>query len=270
MAAPPTGLSHSFDIDAFLSGHVFAFMMLLSRFGAVFALFPGIGEPYVPPRIRLMIAFLFSLLLLGPMTPRLPPLPSAPADMARLIGYEIIIGLFFGTVIRLIMSALEAAGMIIGLQTGLSNATMINPALATQSPLPSAFLSTMGLVLIFATGLDHFLLRSMISLYDLFPAGGTLMPGDMAQTVIDLTNHSFILGIELSAPFMILGLLLYTALGIMQRLMPSVQLFMLSMPIQIWGGLILFSLTLAGIMVLWMKFFDHTIASFFGATSFGG
>jgi flagellar biosynthetic protein FliR len=258
-----TGLHSSYNLDTLLSGHVFAFLMIFSRTGAVMMLFPGIGEPYVAPRTRLMLAFMISLLLLEPMFSRLPALPSAPAEMARLIGYEIIIGLFFGTLIRLIVSALESAGMIIGMQTGLSNATMINPALATQSPLPSAFLSTIGLVLIFITGIDHYLIRSTVALYDAFPAGGAFMPGDMAQTVIHLTNRSFSLGIELSAPFMIMGLLLYTALGIVQRLMPSVQLFMVSMPIQIWGGLIMFSLTIAGILTVWLKFFDQTVATLF-------
>jgi flagellar biosynthetic protein FliR len=122
-------------------------------------------------------------------------------------------------------------------------------------------------VLIFATGLDHFLIRSMIGLYEMFPAGGSLMPGDMAETVIHFTNNSFILGIELSAPFLIMGLLLYTALGLMQRMMPSVQLFMLSMPIQIWGGLVMFSLTIAGILTVWMHYFGDTITAFFQGAS---
>jgi flagellar biosynthetic protein FliR len=258
-----TGLPTNFNIDALLSGHVWAFLLLFSRIGAVMMLFPGIGEPYVPPRTRLLLAFMMSLLLLEPLLAQLPVLPSGTAEMARLISYEIIVGLFFGTVTRLVMSALESAGMIIGIQTGLSNATMINPALATQSPLPSAFLSTVGLVLVFATGLDHFLLRSIVALYNMFPAGGVFMPGDMAQTIIHLTNSSFILGIELAAPFLIMGLLLYTALGIMQRLMPSVQLFMVSLPVQIWGGLIMFSLTIAGILGGWLHYFDATISDFF-------
>jgi flagellar biosynthetic protein FliR len=253
----------TYNLDSYLSGHVFAFVLLFTRIGSAMMLFPGIGEPWVPPRTRLMLAFLICLLLVEPMYPRLPTLPAAPAEMTRLIAFEAVIGFFFGTMLRLIVSALEATGMIIGLQTGLSNATIINPAIATQSPLPSAFLSTAGLVLIFITGLDHFLIRSLLALYDLFPAGGEFLPGDMAQSVIQMTNRSFILGVELAAPFTIMGLLLYTGLGICQRLLPSVQLFMMSMPIQIWGGLVMFSLTVSAILGLWLKFFDQSIVALF-------
>ncbi len=254
---------HSYHLDAFLSGHVFAFMMLLSRVGAVMMLFPGIGEHYVPPRTRMIFACLICFLLLESMLSRLPPLPAAPAELARLIGYEILVGVFFGTLVRLVMGTLEATGMIIGIQTGLSNATMMNPALATQSPLSSAFLSTAGLVMIFITGMDHFLIRATIALYDAFPPGGAFMPGDMAQTVIHITNQSFAIGIELAAPFLIMGLLLYTALGVLQRLMPSVQLFLIMMPVEIWGGLTMLSLTVASILTLWLRYFDQSVGSFF-------
>jgi flagellar biosynthetic protein FliR len=236
--------------------------MILSRIGAVIMLFPGIGENYVPPRTRMVFACFISLLLLEPLIGRLPPLPEAPAELVRLVSYEIIIGLFFGTMIRLVISALEMAGMIIGAQTGLSNATVLNPSLALQSPLPSAFLSTAALAIIFASGMDHFLIRSMIALYDMFPPGGTLETGDMAQTIIHTVNQSFVIGVELSAPFLIMGLLFYTGLGIIQRLLPQVQVFIVSVPMQIWGGLTMFSLTVSLIMTLWMHYFDQTISGF--------
>ena len=124
---------HTYSLDGFLSGHVFAFLMLLSRIGGVMMLFPGIGESYVPPRTRMIFACLICLLLLEPMLSRFPPLPTSVAEMARLISYEIIIGVFFGTLVRLSVAALEAAGMIVGIQTGLSSATMMNPELTSST-----------------------------------------------------------------------------------------------------------------------------------------
>lgn len=254
---------HVYNLDVFLSGHVFAFLMLLSRMGAVMMLFPGIGEAYVPPRTRLIFAILICLLLLNPMFARFPPLPASTAEMARLIFYEIVVGIFFGTLLRMTLGALEAAGMIVGIQTGLSSATMMNPALATQSPLSSAFLSVAGLVLIFVTGTDHMLIRATVSLYDAFPPGNFLIMGDMAQTIIHVANQSFVVGIELAAPFLIMGLLLYTALGILQRLLPSVQLFLIILPVEIWGGLMMLLLTVAGILTLWLHYFNQSVGSFF-------
>jgi len=253
----------SFPLDKFLSGHVFAFLLLLSRMGAIMMLFPGIGERYVSMRTRMIFSCLICLLLLEPMIPSLPAMPLSPFVMGKLLVIEVIIGIFFGTLVRVTFGILESAGMIIGAHTGLSNATMMNPAMATQSPLPSAFLSTAGLTLVFATGLDHYTLKTSVALYNLFPVGGALITGDMSQLVIKVTNQSFIVGIELAAPFLIVGLLLYAALGVVQKLLPSVQLFMVMMPIEIWGGLALFSLTISGILTVWLSYFDRSLGSFF-------
>ena len=161
------------------------------------------------------------------------------------------------------MGVLETTGSIIGIQTGLSNATVLNPTLGVQSALPSALLSTTGLVLLFITGLDHVLLRGMVATYDLFPPGGAYLPGDMAQTIIHEVNRSFLTGIELAMPFVVIGLLMFAALGLMQRIMTQVQLFLVILPIQIWGGLILLSLTITGILTVWLAYINNALVTLF-------
>ncbi|MDD3029103.1 MAG: flagellar biosynthetic protein FliR [Alphaproteobacteria bacterium] len=253
----------TYNLDAFLSGHVFAFMMLLSRVGTVVMLFPGIGESYVPRRTRMIFACLICLVLLEPMLSRFPPLPPTSTGLFFCVAHEILIGAFFGMLMRLLMEILESAGMIIGMQSGLSNATMMNPAMATQSSLPSTFLSLAGLVLIFLTGIDHALIRMTVALYNIFPVNEPLALGDMTQTIIHMTNKSFQIGVEFAAPFIIIGLLLYSALGLLQRMLPSIQLFLILLPVEIWGGLMMFMLTVAGILTLWRDFVGQSLGSFF-------
>lgn len=254
----------SFDLDRALSGHVFAYLLVFTRLGTMLMLFPGIGEAYVPQRVRLMFALALCFLLVGPLMPRLPSLPAELPDLAMLLAVEAGIGIFFGTLLRLAVSALEAAGSIVGLQMGLSNATMLNPALATQSPLPSAFLSVAGVTLLFVTGGDHLLMRSLVSIYDVFPPGGALEPGDMAQAIIRGANASFVMGTQMAMPFFVMGLLMYVSMGVMQKILPQVQLFLVALPAQIWGGLALLVFTASGILAVWLRYMDETIRPFVG------
>lgn len=253
---------NSIHLDHLLTGHVFAFLFVFMRIGAILMLFPGIGETYVSPRIRMALALSLSFLLMGPLMPMIPAVPSTIAELMRLLSYELVIGLFFGTVLRVIMNVLETVGFMIGMQTGLSNAVILNPAQATQSPLVSAFLSIAGITLLFVTGLDRLLLRSMVGTYDVFPPGGVLQAGDMAQSFIQIFNESFVIGIELSIPFMVVGILMYVSLGIMQRLMPMVQLFLVILPVQIWGGLFLIAVMIGGIMDIWLQYADKALGPF--------
>lgn len=251
------------NLDQVMTGHVFGFVLIFARLGSALMLLPGFGETYVGPRLRLMLAFAISFLLLGPLMPSMPAPPPAIPDLMKILGGEIVIGLFYGSITRVLMSALETAGSIVAIQTGLSNAVILNPALATQSPLPSAFMSIVGLTLVFTTGLDRFLLQSAISTYDIFPIGGPIMAGDMAQAFARSFSRSFMVGIEMGAPFMVIGLLMYVAMGIMQRLMPQVQLFLVMLPVQIWGGLFLMALTMGMMMAIWLHYFDQSIGSMF-------
>ncbi len=254
----------SVNIGKAFSGHLFPFLFIFSRLGSALILFPGIGETYVPVRMRLMFAASLSFIMLEPLMPSLPAAPATPSGLAFVIFFEILVGIFFGTILRLIMNCLETVGSIVAVQMGLSNAMILNPVLASQSPLPSAFLSITGVTLLFISGLDHMLIRSLVATYNIFPPGDTLQPGDIAQSLIQLMDRSFMVGIQLSTPFLVVGLLMYVALGMMQKLMPQVQLFLVMLPVQIWGGLVLLAVSVAGIMTVWLQYFDRTLSTFPG------
>lgn len=253
----------SLPLDKFLSNHVFAFVFIFSRLGSIIMMVPGIGESYVSAKFRMFLALSISFLLLPALYHYVPSPPDEISQLVMLIGYEIFVGIFFGTLLRLIMDALETAGTIIALQTGLSSATVFNPTLASQSPLPSATLGVVGTTLIFVTGLDHTLLRGMVDTYTIFPPNGPSLIGDMTQLFIQTMGRSFATGVELAMPFLVMGLLMFLALGLIQKLMPVIQLYLITIPLQIWGGLFLIGVTLASIMTAWLHFFDETLAIIF-------
>jgi len=251
----------TYSLSTQLSGHIFPFMIVFTRLGAALMLFPGIGESFVSIRIRLFFALAFSFLVFPVLMPDLPALPKHIPDLARLIAQEAVIGVFFGSLLRLLMGAIETTGSIVAVQVGLSNAMILNPAMAMQSALPSAFLGVAGIVLLFLTGLDHMLLRGLIETYRLFPVKELPVMGDMAQTYVHLVTSSFTVGVEIAAPFLVVGLMLFVALGFMQRLVAQVQLFLVLLPLQIWGGLFLFGATLGVMMSVWLKYFDSSFAA---------
>jgi flagellar biosynthetic protein FliR len=252
----------SLDFSNQLSGHVFQFLLVFARMGAGMMLFPGIGESFVPARLRLVFAMALSVLVYPALLPGIPAVPTTVGDLALLLAHEVFVGLFFGSVLRLMMDSIETAGSIIAVQIGLSNAMILNPTQAAQSALPSALLSMAAISLLFVSGLDYFLLRGLIETYHVFPIKEPLMLGDAAQTYAHLMTRCFMVGVEIGAPFLVIGLLLYLAMGMIQRMMPQVQLFLVIMPLQIWGGMILFAAVIASMAYAWLHFMDDAFANF--------
>jgi flagellar biosynthetic protein FliR len=250
------------DLSAQLSGHVFHYLLAFARLGSGIMLFPGIGETYVPARLRLALAFCLGFVVYPILLPLFPPVPNDLGTMTLLISKEILVGLFFGSVLRLLMDVLETAGSIVAVQMGLSNAMILNPTLGSQSTIPSSILTLTGIALLFATGLDHHLLRGLIETYRVFPPTETFLLGDAAQWFAKLTTRCFMAGVELGAPFLVIGILMYVALGMIQRMMPQIQLFIVVLPLQIWGGMMLFAGVVTAMAVGWLNFFDGTFAEF--------
>ena len=233
------------SLEQFLPANIFAALLIFARIGSAMMLLPGFGEAYVPQRYRLLLAMILSVLMLPILAPLLPALPSSPSELLLLLGAEVAVGLFIGTLTRFVLAGLETAGQVVSIQTGLSNAMIFNPMQATQSSVPSALYSVLGVLLIFLTDMHHLMLRGLLDSYMIFTPGKLPPIEDLSQTIAHAAAGSFRLALEMAAPFIVLGTVFFVALGLIGRLVPQLQVLFVSQPLQIMGGLLLFGIVIA-------------------------
>lgn len=249
-------------LEQFLASGVFAFMVVFVRFGTAVMIMPGIGDSFVPANIRLHFALGFSLVLTPVIQPYVPyPLP-AMGELLILLSVEFMTGLFIGTIARILMVALDTAGMIISLTSGIASAQVFNPSLSTQGSLFGAFLSIAGVTLVFATNLHHLLIHGLVESYEMFPVGGVLTTGDMADLVARAVSASFMTGFQIAMPFVIISVVLYVGMGVLSRLMPQLQVFMIVVPLQILLSLVVLSLSLSALFLFFLSRFEDGMVYF--------
>jgi flagellar biosynthetic protein FliR len=249
-------------LQEFLVSGVFAFMIIFVRFGTALMIMPGIGDSFVPNHIRLYIALGISLAL-TPVLMRMVPTPiPAFGTLLMLLGIEFVTGLFIGSVARVLMMALDTAGMLISMASGISNAQVFNPSLAVQGSVFGAFMSVMGVTLLFVTNLHHLLLMGLVESYEMFPIGGVPDTGSMAELMARAVSASFLTGFQIAIPFVVISLLLYIGMGVLSRLMPQVQVFILAIPVQILLALITLSITLSASMLFFLTRFEDGMVYF--------
>lgn len=249
-------------LESFLTTGVFSFMVLFVRFGTAMMIMPGIGDSFVPQNIRLYIALGFSLVMSPVLMPMVPdPVPDLPV-MLPLLVIEFITGLFIGSIARILMAALDTAGMLISLASGISNAQVFNPSLAVQGSIFGAFMSITGVTLLFVTNLHHLLIHGLVESYELFPIGGMLDTGSMAELMAHAVAASFLTGFQIAMPFVIISLVLYTGMGVLTRLMPQLQVFMITIPLQIMLALVTLVIVLSSCMLFFITRYEEGMVYF--------
>lgn len=248
-----------------LPNTAFVYILLFTRIGAILMLMPALGEDMIPARMRLSFALAFTLVVYPLLAPAMPAMPTDLMNLLALIFHELAIGLILGAIARLTVSATQVAGAIIAFQTGLSSAMAADPTqTGVQGAVFGSFLSFLGMVLIFATDLHHVALAATYDSYMVFPLDAPLMFDDAAQLAIQTVARAFSIGIQMSAPFIVFGLVFNLGAGILARLMPALQVFFLLMPANIFVGLVLFALLLTMMMGLYLTGFENHLAMWRG------
>jgi len=239
----------------------FLYILIFARVGTLLMLLPALGEQVIPARMRLSFALAFSLVLYPLIAPSLPPMPADLMEIIVLLFHELMVGLILGGITRMIMMATQVAGSIIAFQSGLSVAMAADPTNGgIQGAIIGSFLSFLGITLIFATDLHHVALSAIHDSYMIFSPTDPLMFDDAAQMAVQAAASAFVIGVQMSAPFIVFGLVFYLGMGILGKMMPQLQVFFVAMPATIGGGLLLFAILLAMMMGWYLTHFESELA----------
>lgn len=245
-------------------GNLFAFLLIFMRLGTALMIMPGIGDTFVSPQLRLSFAIAMSFVLTPFLAQNLPHPPAQAGGMVALIATEAFIGGLIGMVMRIMISALDTAGMVTSIQAGYSNALVFNPMTASQGSLVGALYTLTGVTLLFATDLDHYMLASVVDSYKMFPANGTLIdPESSLEVIRRAVSTAFRIGVELATPFLIVGTLVQIGFGLLSRLMPQVQIFFVAMPLQILLSLVMLAMVLSACVLYWLNAFQGALSGAF-------
>ncbi|HEV7345159.1 MAG TPA: flagellar biosynthetic protein FliR [Devosia sp.] len=248
-----------------LPNTAFVYLLLFSRIGAILMLMPALGEDMIPMRMRLSFALAFTLVLYPLLSPNMPAMPADVMAIIGLIFHELAIGIMLGAIARIVVMAAQVAGAVIAFQIGLSSAMAADPTqTGVQGAVFGSFLSFLGMVLIFATDLHHMALAATYDSYMVFPLDAPLMFDDAAQLALRTVAGAFSVGVQMSAPFIVFGLVFNLGAGILARLMPALQVYFLLMPANIIIGLVLFAILLMMMMGWYLSHFEAHLAMWRG------
>ena len=229
----------------------FGAVLVLARVGCACMMLPVIGEAGAPATIRAGFSVALTLLLLPVLLPILPAAPSEPLRAAAMVGAEIVTGLWFGWLARLVLLALPVAGQVIALLTGQSSVLQLDPALGASTAALGRLMSVAAPVLVLASGLYALPLMALAGSYAVIPPGALLPASDTALGVVGAVAAMFALAVRLAGPFLLASFGWHVALALLGRVAPQLQLMSLAAPAQLLLGLLLVALLAAVVLAAW-------------------
>ncbi|MFS2324451.1 flagellar biosynthetic protein FliR [Brucella sp. H1_1004] len=219
---------------------VFAAMLAFCRVGACLMLMPGISSGRIPLQVRLFIALACSFAVLPLVIQNIVPSlnGSHPLAMFRLMLSEMFVGGVIGILAHIYFWALQFMANMMAMAVGYSG----TPADAITEAEPQATLATIvtfsALFLFFVTDMHLEILRALLSSYTAIPVEGHFRPDAAMIDISDALSAAFLATLRIAAPFIVFAILVNFAIGLINKLTPTIPVYFVSMPFVLGGGLL--------------------------------
>jgi len=208
-------------------GFVLAFVLVLSRIGALIIAMPFMSARETPKQVRVVLAVGAALLLTPMQDIGAIPQPRHLIDLVLMMAGEGIVGLSLGVSVMVLFTGLQLAGQIVGQMSGMQLASVIDPNFNSQTPLFGRLFDLVTTAVFFITGGHRQVIQAVLDTFAWMPPGEAAFSRSMLDTLTACIASSFILGVQAAAPVLVSLLLSILVLGLLSRTMQQLNVMSL-------------------------------------------
>ena len=230
--------------------------MILARIAGLFSFSPFLSAVFVPTTVRILIVVVSSWLLM-PYAEVTIPISTPIGIIAWMTFLNFTIGMAIGLFATIFFEAVQFAGRIYGYQIGFAVANVLDPQTQTQVPILGQLTYLIAAFLFVSIGGPGILLIATADSLKKIPVNTLIIGTGFVPTFWKEVGTIFSLGIQIGFPIIAFMLTVTIVLGVMSRIMPQMNVFMVGMPLNVFVGLIMFSL----LIPIWFTVFGNSIES---------
>jgi len=225
------------------------------RIGGVMTFAPFLSSDAIAPQLK--AAFTVALTALLYPVAGIAGLTVGAPGWLRIVAAEAVIGLALGLTLQIIFEAAQMAGNIVGVQTGFSLVTLLDPQSQADSPVMTVFHQLMTLLIFLHLHVDHWLLRGLTASFAYLPPGSSLSAPALGVALLHAAGSIWLVGVEIAAPVLLATVMADVALGFLGKASPQLPVIFVGLSIKTLLGLAV----LAGSLTMWPRFFEKRFAS---------
>ena len=235
---------------AFLVG-----LLAFVRIVFVFQLAPILGSRHIKPQMKVGLAGAMALVAFT-VLPIPEGLPEDPRGLILAILSQIVVGLSIGFVGFMVMACAMFGGEMMDIQMGLSVAASVDPSTGGTSKILMRLNFYIAMLMYLGWGGHHLFFKALFHSFHVIPLTEFQVSGRLILQFISHTEEIFLIGLQIAAPPLAALFITQVAMGLLARVAPQRNVFMLSFPMNIAIGLMLFSTGLPMIQRLLLHQFE--------------
>ena len=248
----------SAELDAWIAAFAFPMVRILALLVAA----PPFNNAGLSTRVRLVLGLAVAMAII----PALPPAPAVnPASGPGLLilSQQMIIGFAMGFALRLVFSAIDLAGMMISTQMGLGFATAYDPQTTSQTPVVSELIGMLALLVFLSIDGHLMVIATLVKSFSVLPIGGAVLEASWLN-IANAGGLIFASGVMLALPVLVALLITNTALGVLGRVAPQLNLIVIGFPVTILLGFVALYVGMSYFAAPLQQLFEHGLRSMLG------
>lgn len=225
------------------------FLILMRMTGFVF-LNPVFGRKNIPAMLKSGLTLGLSIIVYSTAQAQGVTVDIDPGS-SLIFGFslmkEFAVGYLFGYVMILFDMVMTYAGTVIDFQIGISMAMVYDPQTGSQIALSGNILQIFYLLLFFAVDGHLALIKIVATSGDVVPYGAAAFTQGAAVMMLDIFVQCVVLAMKLAFPLIAFEFLMQVGVGILTKITPQINLFVLSIQLRLIVGFTLLLLLLSPI-----------------------
>jgi flagellar biosynthesis protein FliR len=217
------------------------FLLVLVRVTAMLSTAPIFSQKQIPREVRFGLGLLLAFVV-SRTVPTIGTLGLGAMVVATLA--QLFIGLVFGFVAYLIFTGIQFAGEIIDMQMGFAMVNIINPLTSQSVTLIGEFQVALATLLYVTADAHQALLAGIASSFSLVPLPYAAAPLLLFGDIVRFFTQALFIVFQIAAPIAIALFLVNVMLGLMTRVAPQINVFVVGLPIQVGVGLLMLVVTM--------------------------
>lgn len=213
------------------------FSLIVMRMTGAVALNPIFGRSNLPASARAALIMVLSVLLYISFGGQMAQEPQTMLEYGVMLIKELLVGFTLGFAVELAALVVRFASSIMDFAMGLTMAQIYDPQYHSQVTVTSGLYYAFFVLLFFATNGHMRVIGIFYRSATVLPFGAVTLNPELPQAILSIFRESITMGLQYAFPLVAMELVTETAVGILMRMIPQINVFAVNFQIKIIVGL---------------------------------